>query len=185
MIQLANEYLVLQTEEGENLPFNAQHVSVEILGKTKSKLDPEFVKHAAAAVLHYFRDELGKESVTVAEFSEALEKILRGFAVGPEKPVEAEKHPRVASSDLSLLAEEFSGAGELLFFPKLRDELKSQLNGNPELLCFQGLRACVKKLVGCHRWSSRCQELQDQIIHYLRNCMTQDSHGSHCALVVR
>jgi hypothetical protein len=184
MIQLAGDCLVLQTDAGENMPFNAQMVSVEILGKTQSKMDPEFVKHAAAAVLHYFRDELGKESVTVAEFSEALEKIIRGFTISAKKP-DATAYPKVANSDLSRLAEEISGAGELLFYPRLRDELKNQLSSKPEMLCFMGIRECVKKLAGCHRWSSRCQEMQDQIVDFLRTCMTQDGQGSSCALVVR
>ena len=185
MIQLAQDCLIFRTDSGENLPYSAQMISVEILGQTDSPLDAEFVKHAAAAVLHYFRDELGKESVTVAEFSAALEKILHGLGLESKHEPAVEKGPRIVNSDLLRLADEFGEAGELLFFPRLRTELNTHLRDEPELLCFRGLRACVKRLAGCSRWTQRCQALQDQIVLYLRSCLSQDGQGSQCALVVK
>jgi len=184
MIKLAQNNLMFMDENGESFPLSAEAVSVEIMGKTESPFDAEFVKHAAAAVLHYYRDELGRDTVTVAEFTLALEKILRGFGVVAKDEPAQQKMSRIARSDLRQLVEDSASVGELLFFPKLRTELKSQLDQNPELLCFQGLRDCVKRLSGSSRWTPRCQNLHDQIIAYLRNCMTQDGQGNPCALMV-
>jgi hypothetical protein len=53
------------------------------------------------------------------------------------------------------------------------------------MLCFQGLRQCVKQLVRARRWTTKCQGLQDQIVDFLRNCMTRENSGINCALVVK
>jgi hypothetical protein len=158
-------------------------ISIEILGDNASLFDTEFVKHAAAAVFHYFRDELQRDTVTVAEFSMALEKILRGFSIAAAAKQENPR-PRVAQSDLCRLVAG-SDDGELFFFPRLRDELRSQLRESPQLLCFRGLRQCVKQLAGARRWTNRCQSLHDQIVEFLRSAMYQENAGTNCALVVK
>ena len=56
-------------------------VSVELAGGTAELFDSEFVRHATKAVFHYFKHELGRQTVSVREFAGALEKVLRGFAV--------------------------------------------------------------------------------------------------------
>jgi len=184
MILLSEDYLVLQTDCGEGVPYSAEMISVEIMGEMASLFDPEFLKQAAAAVFHYFRAELGRESVTLAEFADALEKILRGFTVAaaaqPGSPA-----PRVLQSDLCRLAGAAKEAGELFFFPLLRDELRAQLSQSPQMLCFGGLRQCVKQLARARRWSTRCQTLHDQIVEFLRSCMSAENCGTSCALVVK
>ncbi len=184
MILLAADCLVVRTESGEGVPYSADMISVELMGETSSLFDPEFIRHAAAAVFHYFRDELGRESVTMAEFSFALERVLRGFTLAAKAEAD-DAAPRVALYDLCRLVAESGKGCELFFFPRLRDELRTQLRQSPQLLCFQGLRRCVKQLVGARRWSSRCQVLHDQIVEYLRSCVSQDNRGSNCALVVK
>ena len=37
------------------------------------------MKEASAAVLHYFKEVEGRESVTLDEFAQSLEKVLKGF----------------------------------------------------------------------------------------------------------
>jgi hypothetical protein len=49
---------------------------------------------------------------------------------------------------------------------------------------FRGLRGCVKQLAGARRWSHRCERLQDQIVEYLRGCLTAEPEQNECALVV-
>jgi hypothetical protein len=182
MILLSDNYLVFQTASGENIPYTAESVSVELMGDAASMFDPEFIKHAAAAVFHYYRDELGRESVSVAEFSLSLEKVLRGFKLAESgSPVEI-PGPRVLQSDLRRFA---TDGCELFFFPRLRDELHTLLLQGPQMLCFQGLRPCVKKITGSQRWSQRCQAMHDQIVDFLRSCMTHETTGISCALVVK
>jgi hypothetical protein len=142
------------------------------------------LRHAAASVFHYFKTELCRESVTVGEFAGALEKVLRnlGFTIraGTVEPRARE----TTETDLGLMAQESGGGFELFFFPRLRDELRAQLRHSPRVLRFRGLRGCVKQLAGARRWSGRCDKLRDNIIEYLRQCLTAESEPTDCALVV-
>jgi hypothetical protein len=185
MILLADNCLVFQTSSGEAVPYSSEMISVELVGEAADLFDPEFIKHAAAAVFHYFRDELDRESVTVVEFSLALESVLRGFKLAAGNLPTGDQPPRVVKSDLCRLAAESGKGCELFFFPRLRDELRQQLLQGPQLLCFQGLHRCVKQLAGARRWSIRCQTLHDQIVEFLRSCMSRENHGISCALVVK
>ena len=191
MIILAEDCLVLRDASGEGIPCSAETISVELIGENASMFDAEFIKQAAGAVLHYFRDELGRQSVTMAEFSMALENVLLGFKLAADKNVLANKKAaadpaaRIAQSDLCRLAAETDNGGELIFFPRLRDELRAQLQQSPQMLCFRGIRGCVKQLTGARRWSHRCQSLHDQIVEFLRSCMSREDSAVDCALVVK
>src|SRR5580698_5882920 len=131
MITLAEDCLVLRDISGEGIPCSVETISVELIGENASMFDAEFIKQAAGAVLHYFRDELGRQSVTMAEFSLALENVLHGFKMAAANNPDLVKNgPKVAQSDLARLATEADG-GELVFFPRLREELRTQLRGTP------------------------------------------------------
>ena len=84
MIALAYDCLLFQTSNGESIPFSAEMISVELTGEGIGEFDPEFLKHAASAVFHYFKHDLKRVTVTVGEFAGALEKVLRGFGLQSE-----------------------------------------------------------------------------------------------------
>lgn len=184
MIQLNPDCLIFQTSSGENIPCSAELVTIELIGDAAQFIDPDIVQNAAAAVLHYFRVELDRTFVTVAEFSEALEKVLRGFGMTIRSVEDKAAKKKIAETDLREIACESGKGCELFFFPHLRDELRRKLDQSPEVLRFRGLRGCVKQIVGAQRWSRRCQVLSDQIVEYLRGCLTRDSKTGSCALVV-
>ena len=184
MITLSTDCLLFQLANGESVPFSAEMVSVELTGSDAGKYDRHFVQHAANAVFHYFKYELGRMSVTVGEFACALEKVLRGFGTCAESIETQPAGKRVLESDLRQLACESGKAYELLFFPRLRDELRNQMQNSPRLLRFRGLRGCVKQLTGARRWSASCQMLHDQIVEFLRNCFSAEVTRPDCALFV-
>lgn len=185
MIQLHSDCLVFKTSTGEAIPCSAELVTVELIGPAVELLDPDIIRNAAAAVLHYFRNELGRESVSVAEFSEALERVLSSFGLSV-KHTEVKNQPDdISRTDLRLIACESGKSFELAFFPRLRDELRHRLEGSPRVLQFTGLRGCVKQLVGARRWCPRCQRLNDQIVTYLRQCWQEQPANGECALVVQ
>ena len=184
MIALANDCLLFQTSSGHSVPFSVDMISVELTGDGFDLFDPEFLKDAASAVFHYFKNDLGRMTVTVGEFAGALEKVLRGFCLQPEPVEQNTAVGRILRSDLRQLACESGKGCELFFFPRLRDEMRQQLTHSPELLHFGGFRSCVKQLTGARRWCRRCQSLQDQIVEFLRNCFTTEASPNHCALLV-
>jgi hypothetical protein len=184
MITLAADCLLFQLSNGESVPFSADMISVELMGDSVKWLDSELVKQAAKAVFHYFKHELGRQSVTTGDFAVALEKVLRGFRLNsPPKPV-TDENPSMLESDLCQLARETGEARELVFFPRLREELRLQLKQGPEVLRFHGLRGCVKHLVGAERWGLQCRSLEEQIVEYLRQCLNSEAKPAELALII-
>ena len=184
MISLSHDCLLFELASGEAIPFSAEMISVELMGDAVAHLDPVVIRNAAAAVFHYFRYELERDTVTVGEFAQMLEKVLRGLGLNVRSGETSPAKPANPIADLVALARESGAARELVFFPRLRQELHEQLQASPQVVRFRGLRPCVKHLVGAQRWSQRCESLQDQIVEYLRECLTTDAHESECRLVV-
>ena len=184
MIALQSDCLLFQLASGESVPCSADMISVELTGSTDSLLDPEVLRHAAASVFHYFKIELERETVTIGEFAGALEKVLRKLGFVIRGGALESRSQEIVETDLCLFARESADSLELFFFPRLRDELRAQLRQSPRVLRFRGLRGCVKQLAGARRWSARCEKMQDQIVEYLRRCLTAEPEQSDCALVV-
>ena len=185
MIQLHPDCLMLQMASGESIPCSAELVTVELMGEAGDLLDPDLVRNAARAVLHYFKVELGKSFVSVAEFSRALAGVLRGFGLNVTPTCEVQTTSSITESDLRQLACESGKGFELAFFGRMRDELRQRLNQSPHIVRFTGLRSCVKQLAGARRWTVRCQRLNDQIVEYLRQCFSAEDGARSCSLLVK
>jgi hypothetical protein len=188
MIQLRADCLIFQTSDGAQIPCSVEWVTLELMGEGASWIDPDVIHHASAAVLHYFKHELLREFVSVAEFTLALEKALRCFGLSVYADSQPARLPPaqtcVLSSNLQELASSAGKGFELFFFPNLREEIRSKMGQSPRVLRFHGLRGCVKQLTGTVRWTRRCQSLNDQIVDYLRGCWQTERDRHSCALVV-
>ena len=188
MIRLRHDCLEFKTSDGEIVPCSAQEMTIELMGEAVAQLDEEIIQNAALGVLHFFKEEKGQTTVTVGEFSQALELALRALGLNmkadaPPLPP-ASTPPRVADADLRALAREAEEGFELMFFSRLRAELRDKLGQAPQVVRFRGLRGCVKQLTGAKRWSGRCQDCSDQIVEYLRTCLSAEPAAASCALVV-
>jgi hypothetical protein len=189
MIALNSDALVFTTARGELIPCSAESVVIELIGSAASRLDPELLREASSAVLHHFKVELGQPCVTVGEFAQALAKVLRGFGLQVEESA-ADPNPVPGPGlDLRTLATGPAGSAELFFFARLRSAVRDQLAApssiTPRAVRFSGLRSCVKRLAGARRWSRRCEQLQDQIVDYLRHCFDDEAGTGETVLVVR
>lgn len=182
MIALKSDCLLFQLNNGESIPCSAAMISVEIVGEAANSPDAEMLRHAAASVFHYFKVELDRETVTVGEFSLALEKVLQHLGYTIHTGAQAQEE--VSQADLGGIAREAGDSLELFFFPRLREEMHHRLSQSPRVLRFSGLRGCVKQIARARRWSPRCELIQDQIVAFLRECMTHESEKPECALVV-
>jgi hypothetical protein len=184
MIALLSDCLLFQLTNGESVPCSPEMISVELVGDSAGKCDPEVLRHAAASVFHYFKVELERETVTVGEFAGALEKVLRNLGLTIRTGDFESRVQEMIETDLGLFACQSDSSLELFFFPRLRDELRAQLRLSPRMVRFRGLRGCVKQLAGAQRWSLRCEKMQEQIVEYLRGCLTAEPNQNDCALVV-
>jgi hypothetical protein len=184
MISLAWDCLFFETAWGQGVPLSAEMISVELSGDNAGMFDAEFVKHATSAVFHYFKHEVGRHTITVAEFAGALERVLRGFEFSAGLSQGNSPKAALREADLRRLADESGNGCELLFFPRLRHELRHQLRAAPQMVRFRGLRDCAKQLAGARRWCGRCRTMQEQIVDFLRSCLTVESARQDCALYV-
>jgi hypothetical protein len=184
MIRLRSDCLEFELNNGEKIPCSAQSVTVELMGQAIDAVDPHIVENAAAAVLHYFREDLKKESVTLSEFTAALEVALRALGLNVMCDPTSPDVKHVVHSDLRSLATDAGKYFELGFFNRLRGELRNHLQKSPTMLRFSGLRSCVKQLSGARRWSPRCQAMSDQIVEYLRGCVVSERLERPCDLMV-
>ena len=149
MIQLHPDCLIFRTSSGESIPCTAESVTIELIGESVEELDPNVVREAAAAVVFYFKHDLGREQVSVEEFSRALQKVLDklGYEVVPSTEDEPVKEGKATILNLPALASASGKGFELFFFQRLRSELQEGLRRSPQELRFQGLRSCVKQLM--------------------------------------
>lgn len=187
MILLRQDCLVFKMSSGEKIPCSAEKVTIELMGETAELVDQQLIKDAAETVLHYFKNELNRDSVSVAEFSLALEQVLRGLGLEVKSSGDASPASAVTlilDSDLGDLARESGKAIELIFFPRLRKEMQILLQRTPGLVRFKGLRNCVMDLTGAKRWTLRCQALSDQIVEYLRCCLKSEEKAADCAMLI-
>ena len=182
MITLRTDCLVFKLASGESVPLSPEMLIGEMPGETGGNYDPEVLQHAAGAVFHYFKHDLGLETVTMGEFAEAFEKVLHGLRAASSRP---RSIGGVWESDLRQMARESGQVSELSFFPVLRGELKRRMEDPPEMLKFVGLRKCVKELTGARRWTPKCQHLQDRIVCFIRECIQAEARGKSCGVVVR
>jgi len=184
VIILHSDCLYFKLPNGESVPMRPEMISIQPAGGTGGIIDPEMVKESVAAVFHYFKHELGRHSITVEEFTAALEKVFHGFGLTRLQSETPNSSPVVSEADLRELAQESGMSTELVFFPRLRAELQKQLRQPAAVVRFRGLRGCVKQLAGARRWGVRCQTLRDQIVAYLRACASSDTAGKDCTLIV-
>lgn len=187
MIQLRSDCLVFEVTGGDKIPCSVEKLTIEVLSDSVASLDPEVVREAASAVLHYFRDDLGRDTVTVDEFTAALEHVLRGLGFQIQG---SSTHPlplpgRVAESDLADLALRHGESLELGFFPGLRSELRTLLAGTPQVVRFNGLRSCAIRLAGTQKWCPRSEKVSEEIVRFLRDCWGAERPKSECALMVQ
>jgi hypothetical protein len=183
MTQQPTACLVFRTSSDE-IACDGAGVGIELVGEGLNGSEAELVRQAAVGVIHYFREDLGRQSVTVGEFSLALAKVLRSFGLNIEDCARVEQRAAMAEADLTDLVAGAEGTFELGFFPRLRQELTRRLEPKPRMVRFTGLRRCVKKLAGARRWSSRCEALSDRIVDYVRQCLNEHQHAANCAVVL-
>ena len=195
MIALRDDFLLVAQEGGHYIPCSVEHLTFELAGSAANQVDPEWMKQAAAGVLHYFKDELGQSHVTVAEFTTALSKVFQGLGMTAEvttiappvaEPEGATAPPQVIwRGDLEAIAVESGELGELAFQKALLSQLTMALESSSQTVEFSGLRGCVKMITGRKHWCPECRKWSAWIVDLLRAWMSEKAGHRHVSLVVR
>ena len=183
MIQLRPDCLIFKLPNGDSIPCSAETVTIELIGEGNA-LNPETIREAASAVVYYFTNDLSQTFVTVAEFSEVLSRVLTNLG----HTVVTESGVRLPSGEpptnLEGLLGEVGSGFELGFYAELRREFHKIVEAGPSIVRFAGLRETVKALTGAKRWCARCDRVSDQIVDYLRECLSAEMPGGNTQLIV-
>lgn len=191
MIQLHEDCLLVEQPEGGFIPWSASQLTLEFVGSAAEAISEEVMKQVAAGVLHYFKHELGRMTITVAEFANAIAVALNGMGYTAE--VSEISHPSddtgaaesaVKVADLRELAVAAGKFGELDFFKRLHTKLREQMENSPSRVEFLGLRGCVKMLTGRKKWCHVCTQLESEIVESLRGWYGQEPAAATTALLV-
>lgn len=199
MIELKRDCIWLAQEGGEAIPCSVEDLTFEVVGGGSADIEPEVLRNAASAVLHYFKVDQGRTRITLGEFAEALARVLMGLGYPVEvaggspggsaelvNPNNSTGAPEgVRTTDLRILACESGKMGELSFFPRLHSALRESLADGVRTVEFRGLRGAVKQLLGKKHWSKGCRELEERILESIRNWYAQERAGQKKALVIR
>ncbi len=182
MIQLHPDCLIFRTSRGELIPCSAESVTFEMIGESSGLIDPETVREAAAAVVHYFKYDLHRDTVSIGEFSEALQRALRCF--GFDVTTSSFENGLPSGTDLREIARAADDY-ELVFFQRLREEFLRQAKESEEVVRFWGLRECAKQITGAKRWGHSCECFSEQVVDFLRGCLSIESGVRSRGLIVR
>ncbi len=192
MIQLHEDCLLVEQPGGGYIPWSASQLTLEFVGGGAETLNEEVMQQVAAGVLHYFKDELGRMTITISEFADAIARALNGMGFSAEvaevcaQPIsDSSPKSNVGVSDLRELAFAAAKFGELDFFKRLRSRLHEQMENPPDRMEFLGLRGCVKMLTGRKKWCPACTQLEVEIVDALRAWYSQSPKASATALLVR
>jgi hypothetical protein len=185
MIHLHRDCLTVRDAAGAAVPCSVESVMVELIGEARMQVDPEWVAHAASAVLHYFKCELGREAISVGEFSLALERVLRHLGIPINAPETAAPAAGLVEIDLLKLSGQVGEEMELALFQIVQRELRRQLKAAPRVILFKELRPCVQRVLSARRWNRHCQALNDQLIDYVRSCLAREVGVLSCCVVVQ
>jgi hypothetical protein len=193
MIELDRDSIWLTQPDGESLPCSLEALTFEIAGSGASQLEPDVLRNAAAAVLHYFKDDLGRTQVTLSEFATALARVLEGLGLCVEVTAGdnaddpdsvGAKAAAIRQADLRELAFAAGKLGELDFFPRLHSTLREELATDPARIEFRGLRGAVKQLLGRKHWTNGCRDLEERILKALREWWIQEKGDRRTLLLV-
>jgi hypothetical protein len=212
MIALNNEFLLVEKEDGGFIPCSVEQLTFELAGGAADQIDPEWLKQAAAGVLHYFKNELGQTHVTVAEFASALARVFQGLGLtaevttepmlpvakskkssssfkskvgSPEAPAPVNPAAKVWRADLRKIAVEAGKLGELEFQRRLRALLDEAISTSPEAVEFSGLRGCVKQITGRKIWCPECRRWEAWLLDQIQTWFGEHATGRRVALLVR
>jgi len=183
MIALRRDCLLISSKDGPFIPCSMEQLTIEFVGPAAQMIDPEVLRHASAAVIHYFKMELGCEVVSTSQFTEALTKVLEGLGVFL-RPASQSEPSAVRVLDLRTLASGGSQLGELEFCWRLRSLLREFLNEKPERIEFRGLRGCVKVLADRQHWCETCDRVETWIVELVRGWYAREPAAAGIPLVM-
>jgi hypothetical protein len=169
MIQLHDEVLWVQAEDGRLSPFDEQRLAMSIQKAAENAGHADWwLAESIAAAVHAFAVKSRREPVIPSkEVAEIVATVLATLGYEWISEAYSGGANRVAIH-LNELAWRTNAGFELEFFQQLDHALGAVTNRRLVGMRIDGLRACVMQLRGARRWTAGCRRLAEDIVEHVR-----------------
>ena len=175
MIALADGLPLVQLDDGRAVSFQRDWI-VRALAKAAFKAGfskwwvAEHVTETVELSLSVYYQE---NVISVPRLTERIRDALQGIGYSEIGAYLTLGRPG-ERLDLAALAREAGAGYELMFFNRLREQLRSLIGAGTTEVDLVGLAPCVKQLRARKSWSRSCEALQEEIVSFVRK-QTADS----------
>jgi len=186
MIALADGMPLVKLENGRVVAFQSDWI-VRALAKAALKAGYQnwwMAEVVTEALVHHLACHVEANAVTVPQVAEVVAEVLQVIGYSEISPFFA---PGVPSERLNLvdLVREAGSGYELAFFHRLRDRLQFLLGTGTTDVDLVGLAPCVKQLRARKSWSRGCDDLQEEIVSFVRTQTLQAPAEREISVQVR
>ena len=170
MIQAREDIAWVRDQDGRQTPFDMSRLeqSIQLACEFTGHADQLLAESVAAAVYHYTCDCETNRTITTAEIARIVLAILAELTC---EDVARAYSRRGEWTEIRLdeLVARASPVFELEFYHQLDAALRSISTAEEmAMVHLRGLRACVMRLRGAHRWGQGCRALADDIVDFIR-----------------
>ncbi len=186
MICLPNQLPLLKYGDHEVVHYESRWLrdSIRAAAEKAGHDDWWFASDIARAVIEYLRERFPSATITIDQLYDKIERVLK-FMGWKDIAAELEAKPpplRISLVEIADLADRY----ELEFFRLLKRRLGDlSITGSQQIQVY-GLRPAVKRLRAAKRWSSHCDTLRSEIVHFVRDhyarCLQSESAESGLVL---
>jgi hypothetical protein len=169
MIQARENIVWVEADNGELTPFDDQRLveSIQRAAALANHLDWWLAESIAAAIHLYAVEYLPQRAITADEVSEIAVGVLAMLGFDEVSQAYARRGERTEIR-LDEIVTQASGGFELGFFRQLDTALQAARDEDLSVVRVCGLRTCVMRLRGAHRWGASCRQLAEDIVDYVR-----------------
>jgi hypothetical protein len=169
MIALPSQLPLLRVGRYELTTFEAEWVEESIKDAAREAGHEEwwFACDITRSLMMYLRNKFAGTAITLEEMNRRIRQILGkiGFQDIGDRVNLAPPLLQVSLHDLAMEAEAF----ELRFFQLLEERLEELMELGARHITLSHARRGVKTLRAVRNWGPKCDELKQDIVHFLRN----------------
>lgn len=183
MIQARENVVWVEVESGERSPFDDERLahSIQCAAATVHQHD-EWLAESIASAIHLYASEcLQPRAISAAEVSQIVTEILAMLGYTDISQAYARRGERT-EIHLDEMVAEATGGFELGFFRQLDAALQAAADEDLSVVRICGLRSCVMRLRGAHRWGASCRRLAEDIVVYVRHRVSRVRSAQAVAL---
>jgi hypothetical protein len=173
----------VESDDGMLTPFDEGRLiqSVQRAAEQAGHREWWAAESIAAAIRLFLIESAKDKTIFVDELTSLIVEVLGMLGYTDIAQAYIARDQR-ADIRLDELAAQSSAGFELEFFRQLDGALQAAADEGLSLVRVCGLRACVMRLRGAHRWGTSCRRFAEDIVNYVRERVSQKRPENAVAL---